>query len=360
MSATTSYIADSQPRSKPVGVWLLSVALLVLIMVVVGGATRLTESGLSIVDWRPVTGTLPPIGETQWQAEFDKYKTSPEYQLKNKGMSLSEFKGIFYWEWGHRLLGRFIGLAYFLPLVVFLALKRVPKGYVPRLAFFFLLGGAQGGMGWYMVASGLVDEPAVSHYRLAAHLMLALLIFSALFLTGLELVGAKRAAPRLGDKRGVRALLHPRKLVWAFLALLVVQLVLGAFVAGLKAGHIYNEWPLMGDGLMPVDAFLMDPVWRNFIDNASNVQFFHRLIAYVLFFLSWTVFWQFQKAGAGLKGAGLLLAVTVSVQAVVGIATLLLSVPVSLGAAHQGGGVLVLAAALYCLYVTNTKPQQVG
>ena len=310
-------------------------------MVVVGGATRLTESGLSMVNWNPVTGVLPPLSETAWQEEFSDYKTSPEYQLKNAGMSLDDFKGIFYWEWGHRLLGRLIGLIFFVPLVWFWVKGRIPKGYKPRLVTLFFLGGLQGLLGWYMVMSGLVNEPAVSHYRLAAHLGLALFLFAVILWTALSLLNPKP----VGFSSGLKRLVHTAMLV------LIVQLFMGALVAGLKAGHIFNTWPLMGGSFVPEGLMMMEPWWLNLLDNAITVQFDHRVGAYVLSGLIIAIFWGARREVLSVKIASHALLGTLLLQMALGIIMLLKAVPVTWGTAHQGGGVLVLAALIYLMHL---------
>jgi len=330
---------------RAVGYWLLFMTLMVFLMVIVGGATRLTESGLSMVEWRPVTGTLPPLSTEAWQEEFGKYQQSPEYKLRNQGMSLEEFKGIFYWEWGHRLLGRLIGLFFALPLLWFWVKGRIPEGYKPTLLVLLLLGGSQGLLGWYMVMSGLVDEPAVSHYRLAAHLSLALLIMGALLWTALSLLNPtpEKSSPRL------KMLTHTAMLV------LVLQIIMGAFVAGLKAGLIYNQWPLMGEGFVPEGLFSLEPVWRNFVENAVTVQFDHRIGAYILSIITLLVFWQARTASSVLKSASLYLLLAVALQMLLGIITLLFEVPVLWGTAHQGGGAVVLASLVYLMHIQRKR-----
>lgn len=326
---------------RAVGYWLLFMAFMVFAMVVVGGATRLTESGLSIVEWKPVTGALPPLSESDWQAEFAKYQLSPEYKLKNLGMSLEDFKGIFYWEWAHRLLGRLIGLFFLAGLIWFWIRRRIPYGYKARLIALFLLGGAQGALGWYMVASGLVKEPAVSHYRLAAHLSLALFIFAAIFWTALSLLNPRPPAQARGP---LKPLTHTAMLV------LVLQLVMGALVAGLKAGHIFNTWPLMGDGLVPDGLMHMEPWWRNLFDNAITVQFDHRMGAYVLTALVITIVWCARHAAPAIRSAAWTVFAAVGLQMTLGIIMLIKEVPVDWGTAHQGGGVLVLAALVNLIH----------
>lgn len=334
------FIQTYDKDRRAVGLWLLFMAAIVFLMVVVGGATRLTESGLSMVDWRPVTGVLPPIGDDAWAEEFAKYQTSPEYQLKNNDMSVEEFKGIFYWEWGHRLLGRLIGFFFVIPFVWFLVKGRIPYGYKLRLTVFGLLGLSQGLLGWYMVQSGLVDEPAVSHYRLAAHLMLALFIFAALFWTALSLLRPKP----MGGTRNVRGLSY------LTLGFLTLQLFMGALVAGLKAGLIYNEWPMMGEGFVPSGLLDLSPVWRNFIDNATTVQFDHRIMAYIITALSIVILVRSLRATIAVRNAAYLLALAVFFQVMLGIVTLVTYVPVIWGTLHQAGGVLVLAALLLLLH----------
>lgn len=335
------FIETEDRDRRAVAYWLLFMTALVLLMVMVGGATRLTESGLSMVDWRPVTGTLPPLSTEAWQAEFAKYQTSPEYQLRNKGMSLEEFKGIFYWEWGHRLLGRLIGLFFFVPLVWFWVKGRIPAGYKPRLVILFILGGSQGLLGWYMVMSGLVDEPAVSHYRLTAHLSLALFIMAALFWTALSLL---RPTPEKSDK-GLKILTHVSMLV------LVLQILMGALVAGLKAGLIFNSWPLMGEGFVPPGLLALEPVWRNFFDNAVTAQFDHRIGAYLLTILAIAIFLRSRRSAERIASAGAVFLVAVAMQMLLGIITLVMEVPVFWGTAHQGGGAIVLLAMVYLMHL---------
>ena len=333
---------QTQDRDRrAVGFWLLFMTLMVFLMVMVGGATRLTESGLSMVEWQPVTGTLPPLSADAWQEEFAKYQQSPEYRLRNHGMSLEDFKGIFYWEWGHRLLGRLIGLFFAVPLAWFWFKGRIPQGYKPTLLVLLALGGAQGLLGWYMVMSGLVDEPAVSHYRLAAHLGLALFIMAALLWTALSLLNPEPE----------RSPLKLRVSTHSAMLMLVLQIIMGAFVAGLKAGLIYNQWPLMGDGFIPPGMGALQPVWLNLLDNAVTVQFDHRIGAYILMVLTLAVVWQSRSAVPRLKTASLFFLGAVALQMFLGIITLLFEVPVLWGTAHQGGGAVVLAALVYLMHM---------
>lgn len=334
-------VETQDPDRRAVARWLLFMTAIVLLMVMVGGATRLTESGLSMVDWRPVTGILPPMSDTAWQDEFAKYQTSPEYRLRNSQMTVEDFKSIFYWEWGHRLLGRLIGVFFFVPFVWFWVKRRIPAGYKPKLLALFILGGSQGLLGWYMVMSGLVDEPAVSHYRLTAHLSLALFIMAALFWTSLSLLNPVPEVPH----RRVKILSHVVMLV------LVLQIIMGALVAGLKAGLILNTWPLMGDHFVPPGLLTLEPVWLNFFDNAVTVQFDHRIGAYLLFALTVLLAAFGWSAGGKIRTAVTVLLVVVVLQMLMGIMTLLLEVPVTWGTAHQGGGAVLLLVMTYLLHL---------
>jgi cytochrome c oxidase assembly protein subunit 15 len=312
--------------------WLLAVAFLIFCMVIVGGATRLTDSGLSITEWQPLLGAIPPLTEADWQQAFEKYKLIPEYQVVNQGMSLGDFKFIYWWEWSHRFLGRFIGLAFFLPFVYFAATGSLNFRTSLRCIGLFALGGLQGALGWYMVASGLVDRVDVSQYRLSAHLTLATVIFAAMLWVAFGLGKARRAP---GSGRDWMALL--------IVALIVLQIAAGGFVAGLDAGFGYNTWPLMDGRLVPSGLFAAEPWWRNVFENAMTVQFNHRLIAYVVVIVVAGYAYVVQTPGAALLLAAVL------AQVALGIWTLLWSVPLWLGLAHQGGAMLVLAAALWNL-----------
>ena len=259
-------------------------------MVVVGGVTRLTHSGLSIVEWQPIVGTLPPLDEAQWQATFEKYKLTPEYKLVNAGMSLDEFKGIFWWEYFHRLLGRLIGFAFLLPFLWFLVRRRIPEGYGLPLAGIFVLGGLQGAMGWYMVKSGLVEDPRVSQFRLTAHLGLAFVIFGAMQWVAMSLLFPGRVEAGRESVRSARS--------WAgWLAVLVFAMVLtGGLVAGIRAGFAYNTFPLMNGSVVPPVIMMIEPWWRNFFWNMATVQFDHRLGAWLLAFPVPVLWWKVLRA----------------------------------------------------------------
>ncbi|MBO6558189.1 MAG: COX15/CtaA family protein [Pseudomonadales bacterium] len=326
-------------------IWLAFVCLVVYLMIVVGGVTRLTQSGLSMVDWRPIMGVVPPLTSDDWQQTFEAYKQYPEYQKINKGMSLAEFKQIFYWEYGHRVLGRLIGIIYFLPFVVFLAVGRVEKRWQPRLWMALLLGGLQGLMGWYMVKSGLVDVPYVSHYRLAAHLMLAMLILAFLFWLILDMLAVKR--PEVSASQSSISL-------W-LLVLLVIQLVLGAFTAGLDAGYGFNTWPLMHGQFLADAALMMSPFWLNFVENGVMIQFVHRWIGALL--VLGILWFAFKARGTALFGASMILLGVTLVQFALGVTTLLYRVPVVLGSLHQAVACLMLLALVYCVYLSR-RPRE--
>ncbi len=333
------------PDAKLIAGWLLVVAALVFSMVILGGVTRLTNSGLSMVDWKPVTGWLPPIGLEAWDAEFEKYKAFPEYQKINRGMSLSEFKDIFAFEYSHRLLGRTIGLAFFVPFLIFLLLKKIPRPMIPRLLVRFVRGGSQGVMGWVMVKSGLVDHPDVSHYRLTAHLALACLIFVALIWTALDLLKPKQGTNTVSSA----ALMKWSKLVFG---LVFFQILIGGFVAGLNGGLIYNEWPMMGEGFFPEELFDLSPFYMNLIENHVTVQFFHRMTAYAVLISVFGLYLSSRKSGISDQislGSFSLLIVTL-LQLALGIWTLLAVVPVTLGALHQAGGLTVLGISTFLLH----------
>ena len=331
--------APATPHAAAVRWWLIAVAALIAVMVLVGGATRLTESGLSIVEWKPVTGTLPPLSEAQWVQAFEGYKAIPQYRELNAGMSLSEFKTIFWWEWSHRLLGRVIGAVYLLPFLYFLWRGAFGAELKKRLWLIFALGALQGAVGWWMVASGLTHRTEVSQYRLATHLVLALIIFASIVWT------LRRMSPR--PQPIVPARLKMSGV--ALLALTFVQIYFGALVAGLRAGRVYNTWPEIDGAFIPSAARLWfeEPWWRNLFDNALTVQFEHRMTAYVLLALAvlHAIDATRSRAGAVATGAWWLVAVIV-LQAVLGIFTLLHQVPIDLALAHQAVAIVVLTLAV--------------
>lgn len=324
--------------------WLYACAVLVFAIVVVGGITRLTRSGLSITEWQPIAGVLPPLSDAEWQVAFDKYRQTPEYLKVNRGMSLDAFKGIFWWEYVHRLLGRLIGVAFLLPYLWFLLRRRIPPGYGLKLAGVFVLGGLQGALGWFMVKSGLVDDPRVSHFRLTAHLGLALAIFGAMIWIAMSLRHPQRLAVDSAELRAARR--------WSIgIAILVFAMVLtGGLVAGIRAGYAYNTFPLMQGAWVPPELFMIEPWWKNFFWNMATVQFDHRLGAWLLFFLVPVLWWKLRRAPGvperATVGAHALIAI-LAIQIVLGIVTLLLAVPLVPAALHQAGAVLVFGLALH-------------
>ncbi len=324
-------------RRRIIRAWLVVVAALVFAMVLVGGATRLTGSGLSIVEWKPVTGVMPPLSHEGWQAEFDKYKTIPQYRERNRGMSLDEFKTIYWWEWAHRLLGRVVGAVFLLPFLWFLWRGWVEPGLRGRLWAIFGLGALQGAVGWWMVASGLVDRVAVAHERLAFHLTLACLIYVAIVWTAQRLTVRDDAAVP-GPARGAAI---------ALVVLVLLQIALGALVAGLNGGLIYNTWPLMDGALVPAWERLafLQPWWSNLFDNVMTVQFEHRMVAYAIWLIAMAQAFAVMRLRGVRVGAGTL-AAAVTVQAALGITTLLHQAPLSLALAHQLMAVVVLTVAV--------------
>ena len=328
--------SPSRAAARPIAVatWLFAVAALVFAMVVVGGITRLTESGLSIVTWDVVSGTLPPLTDAAWQAQFDAYRTSSQYQLMNRGMTLVEFKGIFFWEYVHRLLGRLIGLAFALPLAWFWLRKAIPAGFKPRLLALLALGGLQGTIGWWMVSSGLVGRTEVAHERLAVHLTLALAIMAGCLWTALDLRGA--------PVREARPSPRPNRWVLPFAVLLVVQIVWGAFTAGLRAGHVTTEWPTMFGALIPPGLFTEAAALLN---DPATVVFVHRTLAYAVAAAALAIAWTCWRRGAGVRA--LALGGMVAAQFVLGVLTVVHGVPIALGVAHQGGAALLVAATVW-------------
>jgi cytochrome c oxidase assembly protein subunit 15 len=338
-------VTDRERRARPlIRAWLWFAAFLVFAMVIVGGATRLTDSGLSITEWQPLLGAIPPLTEADWLAAFEKYQKIPEYSIINQGMSLSEFKFIFWWEWTHRFLGRFIGFVMIAPFLLLWLTRRVERRLVPRLVGLIALGGLQGALGWYMVSSGLVDRVDVSQYRLAAHLTLATAILGAIAWTALGIGGAARRHPQNGRD-------------WAALGLVLLvllQIALGGFVAGLDAGMGYNTWPLMDGQWIPKGLMIMEPAWRNVFENAMTVQFDHRLIAYTVAICAAIYAWQVRSRAA----KALLHAVLLQVG--LGIWTLLAQVPLWLALAHQAGAMLVFATAVWTLHESLSREPERG
>lgn len=333
--------AQQATRLGAVKWWLVAVAALIAIMVLVGGATRLTESGLSIVEWKPVTGALPPLNDAQWAQAFEGYKAIPQYRELNAGMNLSEFKTIFWWEWSHRLLGRVIGAVYLLPFLFFLWRGVLGSELKRRLWLIFGLGALQGAVGWWMVASGLSQRVEVSQYRLATHLVLALLIFAAIVWT----------LRRLTERPQAAALPRLKVTAMALLALTFVQLYFGALVAGLRAGRVYNTWPDIDGSFIPSAARLWfeEPWWRNLFDNTLTVQFEHRMTAYALLALALlhAIDTVRSRAGSAVVGGAWWLVAAILLQATLGILTLLREVPIDLALTHQAVAIVVLTLAVF-------------
>lgn len=332
-------------HSRAMAIWLFIVAALIFAIVVVGGVTRLTRSGLSIVEWQPIVGAIPPLNEAQWNDAFDRYQQTPEYRKVNLGMPLSEFKRIFYIEWAHRLLGRLIGFVFLLPLIYFIARGRIERALLPKLVGIFLLGGLQGALGWLMVKSGLVDIPRVSPYRLTAHLGLAVVIYAyTLWVAfGLFYPAPEKETPA-----------HLRRIGWAVTAFVFVTVLAGGFVAGTRAGFAYNTFPLMNGRFIPEGMYALQPWWANLFEDVATVQFNHRLLSYAVLWVIATYWWIARPwiarptaLAARARIAVHLLPIAALLQVALGIATLLLFVPVALGAAHQAGALVVFTFALY-------------
>jgi heme a synthase len=395
MSTVSPFLRHALPAApaapsaadRAIAAWLLACCVLVFAIIVVGGITRLTHSGLSITEWQPIVGTLPPLSDADWQLAFDKYRQTPEYLQVNKGMTLDAFKRIYWWEYAHRLLGRLVGVVFFVPLVWFAVRRRIPRGYGWKLVGIFALGALQGALGWYMVKSGLVDDPRVSQFRLAAHLTLAFLIFGAMLWVALSLLYPRRtlipdpspacgrrehdrspllegAAQREGE--GVRGSYSParakritdaarsaRRWAIAVVVLVLGMVVTGGFVAGIRAGFAYNTFPLMNGAIIPREILMLEPAWKNFFWNMATVQFDHRLFALLLVLLVPALWWKLRQVAevpARAKAAGTALLVALAMQVALGVATLVLVVPLPLAALHQAGAVLVFALALYVLH----------
>lgn len=338
---------------KQVAGWLMLCAAVVFGMILLGGVTRLTNSGLSMVEWKPLMGAIPPLSEEAWQATFDKYKAYPEYQKVNRGMSLDGFKSIFMYEYLHRLLGRLIGVLFFFPMVYFMVRQRVPAGLQPKLWLLFLLGGCQGLLGWYMVKSGLVSDPRVSQYRLTAHMGLAVIIYAYMLWLVFDLLLGKPG--RVGARGGGRGPLAGTSLV--LVGLVYCMILSGALVAGTDAGFAYSTWPLMGTSFIPPGLYSGDPAWLDAFEDITTIQFNHRMFAYgltLVIAVFATLAWRRVPVPRVRLGA-VLLVLALCVQLALGISTLLLHVPVALAAAHQGGAVLLLSAALFLAHALRRQ-----
>jgi cytochrome c oxidase assembly protein subunit 15 len=355
MTADAVPVSSATPRQiasrRPIALWLFGVCALLVAMIVLGGLTRLTGSGLSITEWKPIHGALPPLSDSEWNQEFEAYKAIPQYQRVNAGMTLNEFKGIYWWEWAHRNLGRFIGFAFLVPFLVFAFLRRIEPALYPRLILLFVLGGLQGALGWFMVMSGLQDRVEVSQYRLVAHLGLAVAIYAAMLWTALPLWRGEWPAMRVA---------HPM-LRWALaiVALVYLQMLLGGFVSGLHAGLIYNTWPLMDGQIVPSGFFAHVPWWLAPFEDVTTAQFDHRLVAYLVaggVVALWFAERKRPQSSEGALTANLLLC-AVGLQIALGVWTLLEAAPVWLSALHQLGAVALLTAALVHAFALRSPPR---
>lgn len=331
-------------ENKKVIYWLLTGCVLIFIMVVVGGITRLTHSGLSISSYKLISGTIPPMNAVEWQEAFNLYKQFPEYQKLNNQFTLQDFKGIYFWEWLHRVIGRFIGLVFFIPFLYFLIKKQLSKATVKKSIILLCLGAFQGFLGWYMVKSGLVDNPDVSHYRLAAHLTTAFITFAYTFWVALDLI--------FPHKKDINKAF--RNLIRLTLAFTLLQIIYGAFVAGLDAGFIHNHWPMMSEGKFIHQTVYLEqsPWYKNVIEGKSGVQFVHRILAYIVVLFIALIWKKSKKLSLTIyqsKGINILL-IVLSLQFLLGVFTILLQVPVWLGVAHQIGAFFLLSALTFSLH----------
>ena len=338
-------------NNKPIIIWLLTGCFLIAAMVVIGGITRMTGSGLSITQWKLVTGTIPPLNEAQWIQEFDEYKLSPQFQKINSHFELADFKNIYWWEYFHRLVGRAIGIVFLIPFAFFLFRKKLENKFILKLMFVFFLGGLQGFIGWYMVKSGLVDIPFVAHYRLALHLITAFITYGYTLWLALSLM----------QKEELKAPPFIRNFSVIILLTVILQLVYGAFVAGTKAGFIYNTFPLMGDSFIPPNMDILEPRWLNLFENITTLQFIHRGIAYLLTVMV-VLLWIYSlknKLPFVLHKAVQLMLLIILLQVVLGIITVLnLHIhPVLLGSLHQFGALLVFTVGVYLFSVASKTPK---
>ena len=340
---------------RSIAIWLLICCATIFCMVTLGGVTRLTGSGLSMVQWSVIMGVIPPISDADWQHTFELYKQYPEYQKVNSHMDVHDFKSIFWFEYAHRMLGRFIGILFFFPMVYFIIRKKVRPGLTPKLIAMFILGGLQGLMGWYMVKSGLVNDPHVSQYRLTAHLGLALVIYGYILWVALGLL-----LPARSDTQETTSKIH--YFSWALLLLIFITAMSGGFVAGLKAGFAYNTFPLMAGQWVPDNILALQPAWTNFFENVATVQFQHRVLAISLFLVViafWFIAIKNTRPGRVRLALHLLLA-AIALQVILGISTLVMKVPVPLAAAHQAGGVILLTAIIFVTHQLHqhASPEQ--
>jgi cytochrome c oxidase assembly protein subunit 15 len=331
-----------QDSNRAIAIWLLVVAALIFSMVILGGVTRLTRSGLSMVEWKPVVGIVPPLSQQQWQESFDKYKQFPEYRKINREMDVDEYKSIFWFEYSHRVLGRTIGLAFLIPFLIFLARGKIKKSHTPKFIAMFVLGGLQGLLGWYMVKSGLVNQPHVSQYRLTAHLIAAIAIYSYILWVAWGFLLPRPSQDNTSHRKIMRYSL-------ALTALILLMIVSGGFVAGTKAGLAYNTFPTMNGYWFPEGLFSQHPWWINLFENITTIQFNHRLIAWLLMACV-PAFWFYATryiTEPRTRMALHLLLAMLAIQVTLGITTLLFAVPVVLAASHQAGALILLTVMLF-------------
>ena len=343
---------NSQENNRgAIQIWLKILFTLVVVMILVGGLTRLTDSGLSITEWRPITGALPPLSSENWLLEFEKYKQIPEYELQNKGMSLSEFKFIYWWEWGHRQLGRVIGLVWLIGFITFFALRKIPNGWTGSLLFVGILGGLQGAVGWWMVSSGLIGTMLdVASYRLATHLGLAFVILG--YLTWFILLLGRSEKILLQSRRNM----DPKfvSLSTGLLHLTFLQILVGALVAGIDAGRNYVDWPLMAGGFLPPDLFALEPVWRNFFEDDGLVQFMHRMSGYILFLFGIFVWYNARKSGNfKIRQAFNVVILFMFLQMLIGIITVMYSAPWHIAIFHQFGAIVLWYVVMRLIHLNN-------
>ncbi|RFU14080.1 heme A synthase [Rhodobacteraceae bacterium W635] len=356
-AATPGALSAGQGRRRNFArAWLMVLFAMVVVMIVVGGLTRLTDSGLSITEWAPISGAVPPMSEADWQAEFAAYQQTDEYRLQNAGMSMAEFRYIYWWEWGHRQLGRVIGLVWALGFAFMLATGRMPRGWTGRFVLLGALGGLQGAIGWWMVHSGLqAGMVDVASYRLATHLGIAFLILSLIAWYVLRL--SRDEADLLQARRGLDRTM--KGMTTGLLHLSFVQMLIGALVAGIDAGRLFPDWPLMAGGIMPPDMWQIEPVWRNLFENAGTVQFIHRVVGYVLAALAIGVVLAARKsANRAVKGAAQVAAAMIFVQATLGVVTVMHSSPLYLAILHQLGAVFTIVLILRARFAAMHPPMQ--
>jgi len=355
MTTATTLPHTLSRRRRTVALWLLTVAGVILAMITVGGLTRITGSGLSITEWDPIMGAVPPISDAAWQDAFAKYQRIPQYIHEHAGMTLDEFKGIYWWEWAHRLLGRLLGVLFFVPFVLFAWIGAIRRPEWPRMLLLFALGGLQGFVGWWMVESGLETRVSVSQYRLAIHLGVALILLVAIFWTALEYLRLPSSANEKAGRSTPSQAMRARGIAsWPIVIAILVyfQMLLGALVAGLHAGFIYNTWPLMDGRVVPEDALAQSPWWINFFENPGMAQFDHRIGAYVIALAVFALWWT--ERGMALprlaKRSGIALVHLTLFQIALGITTLLLQAPEFLAALHQLTAALLLCAVTWHIF----------